>query len=173
MREVETVDGLVALMASPDGRYLARAISHDGTGTPYDSLEVLDPSSAISTPVTDRSCVAFFWLPDGDGLVVAESERDGATVTWYRIGLDGSETRLLELAPSRDSRVYLRFFEQYAPSHPIVCPTGRAMVLCGTPRNDEDGASRIFWVPLDGTPVEELGEGLFANFAPLTTPPEL
>ena len=172
VREVETVDGLVAIMASPDGQRLARAISRDGSGTPYEALELLDPRTALSTPVTDRPCVAFFWLPGGDGFVMAESEGGGKLVHWFRVGLDGVEEHLMDLIPSRDSRVYLRFFEQYAPSHPIVSPTGDAVLLCGTPPSDPEGASRVFWVPLDGSPAEELGEGLFANFAPISTPPE-
>lgn len=163
--ELEVVDGLVALMASPDGRYLARAISPDGSGSPYHRLELLEIATARLRPITDAPCIAFFWLPSGDGLVVASREGDAA-VSWSRIDLDGSIYPLVDLVPSRDSRVYLRFFEQYGPSHPIVDPTGRALALCGTPPDDSEGPSRVYLVPLDGAPPEEIGGGLFATFAP-------
>lgn len=177
VRELEPVEGLAALLASPDGRHLARAASPDGTGNPYDSLELLDLDTAMTTPVTERTCVAFFWCgspapvsPDSDeppdgGMVLACTESD-ATVSWWYVGFDGSERLLHTLVPSRDCRAYLRFFEQYVPSHPIVSPDGTQLVVCGRPPGDDEGPSRVFLVPLDGAPPEELGEGLFASFAP-------
>ena len=173
VRELEIVDGLVALMAGPestDGPWLARAISPDGSGTPYRELDLLHLHTAERRPVTDEPCVAFFWLPDGDGFVMANCVDEEAVVHWSRVDLDGRVEPLVDLVPSRDSRVYLRFFEQYAPSHPIVDPTGRWLVLCGTPTAKSDGPSRVWVVPLDGGRPDEIGEGLFASFAPL--PPQ-
>ncbi len=166
VQELEVVDGLVALLASPDGRFLARAISPDGSGSPYHDLSLLEISTAKLAPITDRPCLAFFWLPSGDGLVIASKEEDRTEVSWSRVDLDGTLHPLMDLVPSRDTRVYLRFFEQYGPSHPIVDPTGRVIVLCGALSGDDDGPSRVFLVPLDGSPPEEIGDGLFATFAP-------
>ena len=172
VRELESVEGLVALLANRTGQQLARAISPDGTGTPYRALEILDIDTADATAVTDRPCVAFFWLPDGSGMLLACSEEGKAEVEWWRVGWDGTEESLFTLTPSRDSRVYLRFFEQYGPSHPILSPDGRYLVVCGTLPGATDTPSRAYRVPLDGSPPEELGEGLFASFAPRrATPP--
>ena len=164
--ELEVVDGLVALLASPDGRFLARAISPDGSGSPYHQLELLEVATARAQPITDAPCVAFFWLPSGEGLVVASREGDRAEVSWSWIELDGTSHPLMELIPSRDTRVYLRFFEQYGPSHPIVDPTGSVLALCGTRPGEDEGPSRVYLVPLDGGLPEEIGGGLFATFAP-------
>lgn len=170
VRELEHVEGLAALLASRDGSQLARAVSPDGTGNPYESLELVDLDTSVTTPVTDRTCIAFFWCDRGEGTspegLVLASKGEGTAVTWWYVGLDGSERRLITLRPSRDCHAYLRFFEQYAPSHPILSPDGQQLVLCGTPLGDDEGPSRVFLVPLDGAPPEELGEGLFASFAP-------
>jgi len=167
VRELEVVEGLVALLASPRGPWLARAISPDGSGAPYHELQRLHLHTGERIPVTDEPCVAFFWLPGGDGFVLASRTDDSAAVRWRRVGLDGRAEPLIELVPSRDSRVYLRFFEQYGPSHPVIDPTGRWLVLCGSPTDQPDAPSRVWLVPLDGGSPDELGEGLFGAFAPL------
>ncbi len=164
VRELEVVDGLVALVAGPSPPWLARAISPDGSGAPYRQLELLNLRTAERRPVTDEPCIAFFWLPGGDGFVLANRAPDEAVVHWSRVGLDGRVHPLIDLVPSRDSRVYLRFFEQYTPSHPIVDPTGQWLVLCGSPPGEGDAPSRVWLVPLDGGPGLEVGEGLFAAF---------
>ncbi|MEN0067554.1 MAG: hypothetical protein AAGA48_35810 [Myxococcota bacterium] len=166
VRELELVDGLVALLAAPHGPWLARAISPDGTGAPYRQLDLLNLQTAEIQPVTDAPSIAFFWLPQGNGFVIANRVSDQAVVHWSRVDLQGHATPLIDLVPSRDSRVYLRFFEQYSPSHPVVDPTGRNLVLCGSPADEPDAPSRVWLVPLDGGPPEEIGEGLFASFAP-------
>ncbi|MEO0605316.1 MAG: hypothetical protein AAF211_28055, partial [Myxococcota bacterium] len=166
--ELEAIDGLAALVASPTGPWLARAISPDGSGAPYRQLELLDLHTAERRPVTDDPCIAFFWLPSGDGFVMANREADEAVVHWSRVDLEGRSESLVDLVPSRDSRVYLRFFEQYSPSHPIVDPAGRWLVLCGTLPGESDAPSRVWLVPLDGGAPEPIGEGLFGAFAPPT-----
>ena len=166
VRELEQVDGLVAIVGRPGGTHLARAISPDGSGTPYERLELLDVETATSTLISDRTCLAFFWLPSGDGLILAHAEEHTQEITWFRLSLDGSEEELFRLVPSRDTRVYLRFFEQYGPSHPIIDPTGQQLVLCGTLAGDRDASSRVFLIPLDGSTPEVVSDGLFASFAP-------
>ncbi len=171
VRELEQVQGLVALLGSPDGLRLARAISADGTGTPYRELSLIEVDTAAARPVSDLPCVAFFFLPQGDGMIVASTEGDLQEIRWVRVGFDGSEVPLITLNPSRDLRVYLRFFEQYGLSHPILDPTGTHLVLCGTPPGDDDAPSAVYLVPLDGSPPKVLGEGLFACFPPTTRKP--
>ena len=169
--ELEEVIGLVAVIASPDGKRLARAMSPDGTGSPYRDLSVLDVDTAEVTPLTDMPCEAFLWLPDGAGLVVASRNDRSKEVTWTRVALDGTTEELIQLVPTRDTRVYLRFFEQYSPSHPIVDPAGRWLLVCGTRPGSADSPPRVWRVPLDGGDPEDLGQGLFATFPP-PAPPE-
>ena len=121
VEELERVNGLVALGATPDATQLVRAISPDGSGTPYHDLALVDLATAAVAPITKRSCTAFFAIPNG-GWLLAGREGVDRTVTWFHIDRHGAEERLFAISPSRDMGFYLRFFEQYAPSHPIVDP---------------------------------------------------
>jgi len=74
---------------------------------------------------------------------------------------------LFTVRPTRDLSFYLRFFEQYCISHPIVAPDGSAMLVPGARvEDDEDALPSIYEVPLDGGPVQELDEGVFAVYGP-------
>ena len=162
IRQLEMVEGLVALGSRPDGGALARAVAPGGVGQAYQRLDLIDLSSAAVTPLHHGPCAAFFWLPGGDGLVLARAAGDA--IAWQRLDLDGRIRPLATLVPSPDTRAYLRFFEQYATSHPLVDPTGQCLVLCGANVGRTEPPSRIFVVPLDGTGPRELGEGVFATF---------
>jgi hypothetical protein len=164
-RELEIVDGLVAIVASPDGRSLARAIAPDGSGTAYRDLRLLDVESGRTRKISDDECTAFFCLPDTDELLVARRHDRKGTFSFHRSGPDGLGAPLIELEVSRDLRFYLKFFEQYTPSHPIVDPAGRSLIVAGTKAGASSGA-RLYLVPLDGGEVEEVGEGVFGTFAP-------
>lgn len=167
-RELEIVDGLVALVASGDGRTLARAVAPDGDGSPYRDLRIVDPVSGRTSRVSDADCVAFFFA--GDDLVVARRHVYRNSIAWMRVSRDGRDEALLaEVQPSRDLRFWLRFFEQYCPSHPIVDPSGKTLLLAGDligAGASESRESRVWAVPLDGSPPEDLGPGPFAAFPP-------
>lgn len=175
--ELERIDGLAAILPSPDNRTLACAVAKDGSGVPYRELHVVDTITGRSRRLRDAACQAFFWLPDGSALVTASRGSAGGAratsatgpVTWSILPLDGAPRPLHVQQPSRDSRFYLRFFEQYAPSHPIVDASSKTLLLCGTPPDTDptEGRNpRLVLVPVDGSPPEELGEALFGCFAP-------
>lgn len=166
-RELEIVDGLVALVGSPDGTTLARAVAPDGDGSPYRDLRLLDPRSGRTRGVSDADCVAFFWARHH--LIVARKHPQRGTIAWMRLSTDGrTEELIAELHPSRDLRFWLRFFEQYCLSHPIVDPEATTLLLAGglVGEADPQGTPRIWAVPLDGGRPEEIGPGWFATFAP-------
>lgn len=164
-RELEIVDGLVALVEAPGGGLL-RAVAPDASGnTSYRDLRHLDPVTGTTRRITDTDCLAFF--PAGDALVLARRTSRG-TVAFSRMAADGSsEERIAELHPSRDLRFWLRFFEQYHPSHPIVDGAGTTLLLAGglVGERQPEGPPRIWSVPLGGGRATELGPGLFATFA--------
>lgn len=165
-RALEIVDGLVALLPSGDGGLL-RAVAPDRTGAAYRDLRHLDPVTGRARRISDTDCVAFF--PAGGVLVVARRTSRG-TVAFSRLTTDGArEDVLAEVFPSRDLRFWLRFFEQYHPSHPLVDRAGRVLLLAGglVGGPDPEGAPRLWAVPLSGGRPEELGAGLFATFAPI------
>ncbi len=173
-RRLRATDGLAAILPSPDGRYLAWSVAPDGTGQAYHGIERVDPVTGLSERVTSAEMVAFCWLPDGSGLLTA-SRTDEGTIAWARVGLDGHTLRLGEVHPTRDLRFYLRFFEQFVLSHPLVSPDGGHLVVPGgwVGADDPRGTPRLWAVPTEGGAVEELGEGVFATFVPAPRPAPL
>ncbi|MEZ4322455.1 MAG: hypothetical protein R3F61_33620 [Myxococcota bacterium] len=158
-------EGLLAFVASPDGRSLARAVAPGGDGSPYQGLSILDLESGTERLISDMTCLAFMWVPDGSGLVVARVDSDRGLVEWYFIDTDGTARHVADLLPTRDFRFYLRFFEQYTQSHPIVDPDSRHLLLAGVLRGQIQGA-RIWKCPLHGGAPREVAEGQFATFSP-------
>lgn len=166
-RRLADVHGLASFTMSPTGSRLAFAVDPEGTGGAYRGLSLLDPSTGDREPLTDLPLIAWFWQPDGLGLLGVEPVT-GGTTRWHRIGLDGYTQPLVELHATRDLRFYLRFFEQFSASHPLVDPTSKHLVLAGglTGHDNPRGTPRIWRVGLDDLAVEELDEGMFATYAP-------
>jgi dipeptidyl aminopeptidase/acylaminoacyl peptidase len=167
-RVLEVVDGLVALVASPDRRHLLRGVAPGGDGTPYRDLARIDVESGEITPLVDAPCLAFFWLPQGDGAVIARVDTEQNLVAWHRVGFDGTAESLPGLYPTRDFAFLLRFFEQYHQSHQLVDPAGRHLLLAGSleGRSEPTAPPRIWRVDLESGDADDLGEGLFAAWAP-------
>lgn len=162
-RRLEPVGGLAAITPAPDGRRAAMSIAPDADQAEYRALRIVDASGS-SRVLTDMPHAAFLWSPTGDALIVAQMHGQQPTVGWYRLGLDGDIDHIIDLVPTRDLRFYLRFFEQYAPSHPLLDPSGTSLVLAGSPVGGGDAKPRLWLVPIAGGPAEELGEGLFGVF---------
>ena len=68
--------------------------------------------------------------------------------------------------PSRDLGFYLRFFEQYSESHPIVSPDGRYLLLAGVLPGRDDDRSRVWHVRTDDGHADAISDGLFAVYGP-------
>jgi len=165
---IEHVRGLVALVRSPCGRMIARAIAPDGDGTPYRHIAVYDVDSNAIIEITDRPCLAFLWLPDSAGLLTAEVDTRRNIMQWNRVSLDGACEPIVDMYPTRDFGFYLRFFEQYTQSHQLVDPSGERLLLAGGIAGQTEPArqSKLWEVPLGGGSPRELGEGLFAVYGP-------
>lgn len=164
-RIYEAVEGLVALVPSPDRQKLARAVAPAGDGTPYRQLAVIDLTDGTVTPIADRPCLAFLWLPDGSGFLMAHVDTDRNLLVWSRVPMRGEPETMIEMYPSRDLGFYLRFFEQYAESHPLIDPTGRFLLLSGViPGKDE--RSRIWQVRISDGRAEAVADGLFGVYGP-------
>lgn len=164
LRTLPGGEGLMAFVPSPDGKRIARAVAPMGDGHPYQSLSVIDVASGEVTEVARIECLAFVWAGD-KALVVARVDPDRGLVEWTLLDLYGNQRHLIDLLPSRDMRFYLRFFEQYATSHPIVDPDGRFVLLTGIVRG-RGTSPRVWQVPLAGGEPKELGQGRFACFGP-------
>ena len=167
-RVLGTVNGLTALVASPNGGQIACATAEGGDGTPYRGLSLLDISTGKSRLLTDKPCMAFVWSPTGDALVLAHVNTERNLLEWYRVDLDGNITHLINLHPTRDLGFYLRFFEQYCQSHRIVDQSGRYLLVAGNnPEQPRDSDNPAIWqVPMNGGEAEVVAEGMFAVFSP-------
>jgi len=163
--EVPGGEGLLAFVASRDGRFLARACAPGGDGTPYQSLSVIDLEKGTERRITDMSCLAFMWVPDGSGLVVARVDTERSVIEWFFVDVHGTARHIADLLPTRDLRFYLRFFEQYGHSHPLIDPDSRYILLAGALRG-KGQHSRIWRIPLHGGAAEDIAEGQFATFGP-------
>jgi hypothetical protein len=171
LRELEIVDGLVAIIGSADGRTLARAVAPDGEDSAYRDLRLIDLDSGRTRRVSDADCVAFFFARED--LVVARRHPHRETIAWMWVSRDGRDERLIaELHPSRDLRFWLRFFEQYSPSHPILSPDASTLLLSGglVGGPDPRGAPRVWAVPIHGGDPVEVDNGPFATFSPAPAP---
>jgi hypothetical protein len=168
-RELEVVDGFVAMVSGGDGTVL-RAVSQDPDG-PYTDLRRLDPASGRSTRLSDGEALAFF--PAGPRVIVLRKHPRRATILCLSVGADARDEHLMaEIAPSRDLRFWLRFFEQLSSTHPLADRAGTTVALPGAiPGRAEDDRSRIWLLPVSGGPPTELAEGTFATFgAEVETP---
>lgn len=169
---VEELAGLVALVASPDGRAIAMAVAPDGDGTPYRHITLVDLDTSETREIADLPCLAFQWVPGGEHLVVARVDTERNLLEWLRLDLDGGTQALCSMYPTRDLGFYLRFFEQYVQSHPLVDPTGRYLLLAGTMEEaaGNDNTPRIWRLALDGSETVEIDDGLFAVWGPPASP---
>lgn len=165
---LERINGLVAMATSPDGAWIARATALGGDGTPYRDLAILSPETGEVRRLNAGSCLAFVWIPDASGLVVARVDTERNLLSFDRVDLHGHRWPLGELHPTRDFGFYLRFFEQYGQSHPIVSPDGRWLVLAGAlvGRAGPEDPPRLWAIPLSGGAAVDLGPGVFAVFGP-------
>lgn len=169
---IETLRGLVALVRSPDGSRVARAVAPGGDGTPYHDLAIIDVATGIVTEISDQPCLAFSWLPDGSALVTARVDTERNLMAWHKVGLDGSVTHLVDMYPTRDFGFYLRFFEQYTQSHNLMDPKSEFLLLAGGVhgQGDAHNTTALWEVALDGKRIRRVADGLFGVYGPLVEP---
>lgn len=173
-RPVLTRRGLLAILPAPRGA-AKLAISHAprGEGSPYLGIELVDLGSGETRRLTNERCLAYFWAPTGDWLLLAQADRENNCVRWFRVAADGSGTTpLASFWPTRDLLFYLHFFDQYGLSHNLVSADGRRLVYAGYPAGggqaDLSAPPRV-WVKDTGdtdAPPVEVARGSFAVYAP-------
>jgi len=169
---LEAIDGLVALLASPDGRTIARAIAPQGDGTPYRHLGLIDVETGELTPVLEQDCLAYFWIPTGQGLLACRVDTQRNLLVWQRIDRRGQVDTVFEMTPTRDLGFYLRFFEQYAQSHRIVSPHGEHLLVAGALPNEKSNENPTLWqVRLRDGRAEPVAHGVFGVYAPESEEP--
>jgi len=170
VRTLETLHGLVALVASPDGRKVARAVAAGGDGTPYGDLALLDPATGEIQPLDNAPILAFVWTADSRSLITAQVDTDRNLIAWTRVGVSGRPEHLVDMYPTRDFGFYLRFFEQYCQSHPIVDPSGRALLLAGgiDGHGDPHRSQGLWELDLSDLTATQVADGVFGVYGPRT-----
>lgn len=163
--------GLVALVAAPSRPWVAVAASPRGEASPYKGIDLVHLYTGEVRRLVDMDCLAFFWSPTGEALIVAVVDAPANCLTWWKVDTaDGARTRLGTFWPSRDMLFYLHFFEQYVGSHPLVSPDGRWLVYAGFPAGEGQAdlsAPPRIWVKdlLDPQePARPVAGGTFGTF---------
>ncbi len=165
--------GLCALIAAPGGSsLLAVANAPGGEGTPYAGIDLCDLVSQEVRPLTRMPCLAFFWSPTGEWLLVAEVCSDDNCLRWWKMAINGdAPVPLGTFWPTRDVIFFLHFFDQYTMSHPLVSHDGRHIVFAGYPAGgghaDLSRPPRIYLCDVDRPeePATEVDGGSFAVFS--------
>ena len=165
--ELERVQGLIAMSTSPDQTTIARAAAQSADGSLYHDLALLDVATGQVHPLLQDGCLAFLWA--GEGLVAAMLDARQNLLRWFYLAKGEKPRHLIDLAPTRDMGFYLRFFEQYCQSHLLVDAKAEYLLLAGMKTGNED--PRIWRVPLQGGPAQDIAAGVFAVFAPVKTQP--
>lgn len=170
-RVLASMDGLLAVIPSPDGELVAIAAAPGGEGSPYTGLWVVPTIGGEKQQVLAEECQAFFWIPGSTALVFAQIDNDNRCFWWKKLDLESREvSNICSFWPSRDQLFYLHFFEQYAHSHPLISADGETLIYAGhsPPGTDPNPSPRMWAVNLRAEipkPVE-LVRGSFGTFPP-------
>jgi len=165
---IHPVNGLVGLVSSPDKKRIAMAVAPGGDGTAYRNLSVLDVASGRVQHIVDLPCLGFFWTPDSTRLVVVSVDTHRNLMTWSVVHLNGDIDPITEMVPTRDFGFYLRFFEQYSQSHPIISHDSKHLLVSGELFGEHgQGQKAGTWkIPLNGARPTRICDGVFAVYGP-------
>jgi hypothetical protein len=173
---ITAVEGLVALVASPDGRYLAFSGAPPGNRQPYQGLWVVDLEDCRVRRLSEKGVIAFFWSPKSNGLAVVTRGRGPAQMEWSWQPVDGTASRTLSsFFPSLDQKFFLHFFEQFAVGHTPFSSDGSRLVFSSHPNPNRNGAhstAHICMVNIDDESprTDVMVPGDFAVFSPSELP---
>ncbi len=162
------VEGHCAMLWSPDGRYLAFSEALGETPYLFTGVTLVDTRTGRSEVVGDESVVAFLWSPCSNRLLLMAFSEDGG-MQWSTLDVGGGRTTVTpRFFPSRELVYFCWFFDQFAPSHPLVSPDGRMLAFTGSlpdSERDESGQfeSSVYLASLTGDgPLRKLAPGHFA-----------
>ena len=172
-RVLAELEGLVAVVPSPDKGVIAYSSAARGSEALYDGVWVIGTDGHTEQRrIYDGPAKAFFWSPDASQVLIASPAQRQPGMNWRLVDVQSGIVRDLGVFwPSQDQLFYLHFFEQFSQSHPLISPDGTLLVFAGHPgpdRDSDDVRSRIYVVDItedEPAPVE-IALGDFAVFSP-------
>src|SRR6478752_5001946 len=134
-----SADGTTAMTAvrvSPDGRYLAYALSE--AGSDWRTIKVLEVESGRDLPDELRwtKWIDPTWLPDGSGFFYWRYPEPAGSEFTAAMGAGELMLHLLGAPPAADSVVWSRPQEHEWMADPWVAADGRWLVLTSSPGTD-------------------------------------
>ena len=169
VKVLASMEGLLAVIPSPDEQLVAIAAAPDGEGSPYKGIWLVRACGGPLTQILAEECQAFFWAGN-TAIVFAYLDRAEGCMRWRLLDRESGQVRELgRFWPSREQLFYLHFFEQYCHSHPLISPDGQTLIYAGHPEpgSDEDLSSRLWLLDLrdEQAAPEIFARGTFAVFS--------
>lgn len=169
---VTGIEGLVAVVMSPLNTHVAFSGAPPGNRQPYQGLWIADLEAGRVRRVFEEGVVAFFWMPDGQRVLVVTHGRGPAQLHWSEVDVVSGDCRpLTGFYPSMDQKFFLHYFEQFSISHRPVSVDGSRLVFASHPNprgRTSDTTSHICMIDLDAEEprTEVCIPGDFGVFSP-------
>jgi hypothetical protein len=162
-RRSATPPAAVAFALNPDGQRVAYIPIAEGLADPFRLGPLIVDDAGQTTRVAEEAA-AFFWSPEGDGLLYLT----GSLTEQARWNLwDGKETTPFErfVPTSTFIQQYFPFFGQYANSLSFLSPEGTSFTFAGT----IEGRGTGIWVQevATGVRARKVADGVFSTWSPL------
>jgi len=184
--------GPAALAFDPGGTRLAAIASPERVGSaqafPIGPLRLLDPATGDVRTLVNDDAFAFYWSPDGTTIAVLRLVSAGGSNSAVRGDVRlaaagptpspaGQAEVHLTFVDARDGTVrsdrvvqlgdayvqnVLPYFDQYALSHAVWSPDGRAIVL---PLTDDTRRTMATVLSVDGTDPRPIAEAVYATWS--------
>jgi hypothetical protein len=173
---IASIEGLVAMVVSPDSRWLAFTSAPPGGRQLYQGIWIADLTTGDVYCLLEEGVVAYFWKPDSSGLIFVTRGRGPAEFQWNQVSLcDAHVVSFTGFFPTLAQKFQLHFFEQFAVSHSLVSPDSNRLVYAAHPNpraGGSDSTPHIYVIELgDGQARPEIiAPGDFAVFSPQLLP---
>ncbi|MEA2624044.1 MAG: TolB protein [Candidatus Binatota bacterium] len=170
---VSDISQRVAFVWSPTSPVLALATTSEQEPL-YKEIRLVDARSGKSSSLaTGGAIAAFFWSPKGDRILYAKRDIEKGDWVWAVVDVATRKSRDLgRFFPSRPLTMVFQYFDQYALSHRVWSPDGRAFVFSGIAEADyQQGepwtSPRVYVMSADGKAApRQIGNGHTAFWSP-------
>lgn len=172
-KAVATIPERAAFAWSPNKALIALLVSTVPGDAFFDELRMIDVAAGRTTLVHKGSMAAFFWSPLGDRILVIRRDTQAGDLMAMVTDLEGKHpVDVAGFLPSRPQIMVLQYFDQYALSHRIWSPDGKAFLFSGASRTERGSRDAlelpaVYVVAADGkSPPRSIGDGNIAFWSP-------